>query len=254
MREASSDEKNIVMVGKGIVYDTGGLSIKDRFQMPGMKTDMGGAAAMLQAFDVAVRNGLPENTNLFAILCLAENAVGPLATRPDDIHTLYSGLTVEVNDTDCEGRLILADGVAFAAAHLAPSCIIDMATLTGAQGIACGYRHAAIVSNDEWVEQVAIKAGRASGDLVHPLPYCPEFFTPEFKSAVANMKNRPIDRFNGSCCAAGQFIANNMEEYIAAGKPWLHIDMAFPATFKVDGNSRATGYGVALLTDILGKF
>ena len=95
-------------MGKGIVYDTGGLSIKAKTAMPGMKRDCGGAAAILGAFMAAVENGFSEN--LHAVLCLAENSVGPLATRPDDIHTLYSGRTVEINNTDAEGRLVLADG------------------------------------------------------------------------------------------------------------------------------------------------
>ena len=95
-------------MGKGIVYDTGGLSIKAKTAMPGMKRDCGGAAAILGAFMAAVENGFSEN--LHAVLCLAENSFGPLATRPDDIHTLYSGRTVEINNTDAEGRLVLADG------------------------------------------------------------------------------------------------------------------------------------------------
>lgn len=100
--------KTVVMVGKGIVYDTGGLSIKTKEGMPGMKTDMGGMAAVLNAFDAAVRADLPTSGdfNLYAILCLAENSVGPCATRPDDIHTMFSGKTVEINNTDAEGRLV----------------------------------------------------------------------------------------------------------------------------------------------------
>ena len=99
--------------------------------MPGMKRDCGGAAAILGAFRLAVSSGF--NQNLHAIFCLAENSVGPLATRPDDIHTLYSGRTVEINNTDAEGRLVLADGVAYAQKDLKADIILDMATLTGAQ-------------------------------------------------------------------------------------------------------------------------
>ena len=108
----AKSSKAIAWVGKGIVYDTGGLSIKTKTGMPGMKRDCGGAAGILGAFYVAVKNGFQDT--LHAVLCLAENAVGPLATRPDDIHTMYSGKTVEINNTDAEGRLVLSDGVAYA--------------------------------------------------------------------------------------------------------------------------------------------
>ena len=104
--------------------------------MPGMKRDCGGAAGILGAFYLAVKSGFKEN--LHAIFCLAENAVGPLATKPDDIHTLYSGRTVEINNTDAEGRLVLADGVAYAFKDLKCTTILDMATLTGAQSGATG--------------------------------------------------------------------------------------------------------------------
>jgi len=113
-------------VGKGIVYDTGGLSLKSKTGMPGMKSDMGGAAAVLSAFEAAVRLGV--DGPLTAVLCIAENAIGPGATRPDDILHMYSGRTVEVNNTDAEGRLVLADGVAWVARHREPSLVVDMAT------------------------------------------------------------------------------------------------------------------------------
>ncbi|XP_031228786.1 probable aminopeptidase NPEPL1 isoform X4 [Mastomys coucha] len=123
--------QTIAWVGKGIVYDTGGLSIKGKTTMPGMKRDCGGAAAILGAFRAAIKQGFKDN--LHAVFCLAENAVGPNATRPDDIHLLYSGKTVEINNTDAEGRLVLADGVSYACKDLGADIIVDMATLTGAQ-------------------------------------------------------------------------------------------------------------------------
>uniref|UniRef100_A0A1A9ZSW3 Cytosol aminopeptidase domain-containing protein n=1 Tax=Glossina pallidipes TaxID=7398 RepID=A0A1A9ZSW3_GLOPL len=129
--EPKGAQETIALVGKGIVYDTGGLSIKGKTAMPGMKRDCGGAAAILGAFYAAVKCDFKQN--LHAIFCLAENSVGPLATRPDDIHTLYSGRTVEINNTDAEGRLVLADGVCYAQKNLKANIILDMATLTGAQ-------------------------------------------------------------------------------------------------------------------------
>ncbi|XP_030559025.1 probable aminopeptidase NPEPL1 isoform X3 [Drosophila novamexicana] len=134
--EPKGAQETIALVGKGIVYDTGGLSIKGKTAMPGMKRDCGGAAAILGAFYAAVKCGFRDN--LHAVFCLAENSVGPNATRPDDIHTLYSGRTVEINNTDAEGRLVLADGVCFANKDLKANIILDMATLTGAQfGVRC---------------------------------------------------------------------------------------------------------------------
>eukprot|EP00794_Sanderia_malayensis_P018577 gene18577-20440_t len=238
--------KSIAWVGKGIVYDTGGLSIKDKVHMPGMKRDCGGAAGILGAFRAAVKAGFTEN--LHCVLCLAENAVGPLATRPDDIHTMYSGLTVEINNTDAEGRLVLADGVAYAAKDLKATIIVDMATLTGAQGISTGHHHAAIVTNDENYEKACMEAGRWSGDLVHPLPFCPEMHFSEFNSAVADMKNFVKDSGNAQSSCAGLFIFSHLGFDFPGA--WLHIDMASPS-YK---GERATGYGVALLLTLFGKF
>jgi len=232
------------LVGKGIVYDTGGLSIKGKTNMPGMKGDMGGAAAVLHAFSAAVELGYGQN--LHALLCLAENSVGPDSTRPDDILTMYSGKTVEVNNTDAEGRLVLADGVAHAGKHLDPDVIIDMATLTGAQLMATGKRHAGIVCNDEDLEARCVVAGRASGDLVHALPYVPEFFRKEFRSEVADMKNSVKDRMNAQTSCAAQFVGEHLGDYDGA---WLHIDLAGPSGYD---NGRGTGYGVALMAELLG--
>ena len=234
--------KTICIVGKGIVYDTGGLSLKGRDHMPGMKGDMGGAAAVLGAFTAAVRLGTRHR--LHALLCLAENAVGPAAIRPDDILAMYSGKTVEVNNTDAEGRLVLADGVAYASRHMNPDVIIDVATLTGAQLVATGRRHAAAVCNDDALEALAVRVGRLTGDLVHPLPYCPEFYRREFKSKVADLKNSVKDRMNAQASCAAQFVAEHLGSYTG---PWLHLDIAGPAS---DGEL-GTGYGVALLNGLI---
>jgi len=236
-------EQTIAWVGKGIVYDTGGLSIKSKTGMPGMKADMGGAAAVLSAFQ-AIASG-PCPVRLHALLCLAENSVGPVATRPDDVLSMYSGRTVEVNNTDAEGRLVLADGVAYAARHLEPDVIVDLATLTGAQSLSTGQRHAGIVCNDDSLELRAVAAGRTCGDLVHPLPYCPEFFRKEFRSEIADMKNSVKNRSNAQASCAAQFVAEHLGDY--EGK-WLHVDLAGPATW----DERGTGFGVALLMELFG--
>jgi len=235
---------NIAWVGKGIVYDTGGLSMKTKTTMPGMKRDLGGAAAILGSFLVAVKSGFTEN--LHAVFCMAENAVGPLATRPDDIHTLYSGRTVEINNTDAEGRLVLADGVAYANKDLKCTTILDMATLTGAQGTATGKYHGALLTNEESWEELATQAGRVSGDLLFPVPYAPEFHFTEFASSVADMKNSAADRSNALVSCAGLFIAANLGFDFPGS--WIHVDMASP----VHSGDRATGYGVALLCVLFG--
>ncbi|XP_019869524.2 probable aminopeptidase NPEPL1 [Aethina tumida] len=236
----------VAWVGKGIVYDTGGLSIKGKTAMPGMKRDCGGAAGILGAFYAAVKANFSQN--LHAVFCLAENAVGPKATRPDDIHVLYSGRTVEINNTDAEGRLVLADGVAYALRDLKANIILDMATLTGAQGIATGKYHAAVLTNNEDWETKCVLAGKSSGDLVFPIPYCPEMHFSEFSSAVADMKNSVADRGNAQPSCAGLFVAAHLGfDYPGA---WIHVDMASP----VHNGERATGYGVALLTTLFGNF
>lgn len=239
---------SICMVGKGIVYDTGGLSIKTGTGMNGMKMDMGGAAGVLGAWRAlamgAASNGLARP--LHALLCLAENSVGEEALRPDDVITLFSGLTVEINNTDAEGRLVLGDGVAHAVRFLRPAYIFDMATLTGAQAVATGAHHAALYCNDEELETAVVAAGKASGDLAHPLPYAPEFYRKEFASSIADMTNSVANRVNAQVSCAGQFVGNHLGSFQTTGK-WCHIDMAAPA--KAAG--RGTGYGVALLEQLV---
>ena len=231
---------SIALVGKGITYDTGGLHLKMRGFMETMKADMGGAAAVLGAFRVLATTKL--NRPLDLVLCLAENAIGPTAYKPDDILTLHSGKTVEINNTDAEGRLVLADGVSYAARKLKAGIVLDAATLTGAQLVATGTEHAAVMSNDADLEKTFVEAGRHSGDLTHPLPFAPEFYRAEFQSPVADLRNSVKNRANAQASCAGQFIYENLPD---TDVRWLHVDMAGPAFL----NGRATGYGVALFTE-----
>ncbi|CAG5116274.1 unnamed protein product [Candidula unifasciata] len=236
--------ETIAWVGKGIVFDTGGLCIKTKAGMCGMKRDCGGAAAVLGAFRTAVKLGFSET--LHAVFCLADNAVGPLAQRPDDIVHMYSGRTVEINNTDAEGRLVLGDGVSYAVKDLHSDIIVDIATLTGAQGIATGKYHASILTNNEKLEELCVKVGRSSGDLVHPVPFTPELHSQEFSSAIADMKNSVADRSNAQVSCAGLFIMSHLgQDYNGA---WLHIDIASPSY----SGERATGYGVGLLASLFG--
>ena len=230
--------RHIALVGKGVTYDTGGLSLKISGTMAGMKIDMGGAAAVLGAFYALVKSGSP--CKVSAVICLAENSIGPAAVKPDDVIRMHSGMTVEVNNTDAEGRLLLADGVSYAARILKADTIIDIATLTGAQGVATGDMHGALVAGDEELETTLWESGRRSGDLVHPIPYAPEFYRAEFESQVADMKNSVANRMNAQSSCAAEFIHWHLDGTDAR---WAHVDMAFPVVHK----SRGTGYGVALL-------
>jgi len=242
---ADDNASAITLVGKGIVYDTGGLAIKSRPGMCGMKHDMGGSAGVLGGFQAAVKLRTPRRIRL--LLCLAENAIGPEAVRNDDIITQYSGKTVEINNSDAEGRLVLSDAVAHATKHY-DDCdlVVDMATLTGAQLISTGKMHAGILSNKEELEQLAVKAGLASGDLCYPLLYAPELLKKEFNSKVADMKNSVKDRSNAQCSCAGHFIESHIHKSYKGG--WLHVDMAGPGT-KAE---RGTGYGVGLVLSLVG--
>jgi len=228
--------RRLALVGKGIVYDTGGLSLKTGKGMSGMKGDMGGAAGMVGAALALAATGHPDE--IICAAALAENAIGPTAYRPDDILRMHSGKTVEINNTDAEGRLVLADAASYVARRYKPSVLIDMATLTGAQLLATGSRHAALVSNREGLEDAAVRAGTLSGDLAHPLPFAPELYQGEFSSKVADMRNSVANRMNAQTSCAAQFVYDHIADL---DLPWLHVDMAGPS-FRAD---RATGYGVA---------
>ena len=230
--------RHVALVGKGVTYDTGGLHLKPRGSIEGMKCDMGGAAAVFGAFRVLVASNCPHRVTL--ILCLAENAIGPNAYKPDDILTMHSGKTVEINNTDAEGRLCLADGVSWAARVLEADTVINAATLTGAQMISTGTVHGALISNDAELEATLLAAGEASGDLLHPLPFAPELYRREFSSKVADMCNSVRNRMNAQSSCAAQFVYNHLD---GTDVRWGHIDLAGPA-FRKD---RGTGFGVAVI-------
>merc|ERR1740121_1309591 len=151
---------------------------------------MGGAASCFAAFlAVAKTGGLPSGQPLPCVLCLAKNALGSRSFVHDDIIKGYSGLTVEMSNTDAEGRLVLSDGVAHVAKHLDCDLVFDMATLTGAQGISTGTHHATILGTDEDLERDVVAAGRKVGDLAHPGIFAPELLLEEFDSKFADMRN-----------------------------------------------------------------
>ena len=228
--------RKVALIGKGIIYDTGGLSLKPPAGMYGMKFDMGGAAGVVGAALALAASGVKDE--VICAAALAENAIGPTAYRPDDILAMHSGKTVEINNTDAEGRLVLADAASYVARKYKPDVLIDMATLTGAQLVATGHRHAAVMSNRAGLEGAAVAAGRASGDLAHPLPFSPELFQAELRSKVADMRNSVADRMNAQSSCAAQFVFSHIADL---DLPWLHVDIAGPSSH----GERATGYGVA---------
>lgn len=237
---------HVALVGKGVTYDTGGLHLKARGSMEGMKSDMGGAAAVLGAFRSLARTGCAHKVSL--ILCMAENSVAGNSYKPDDVLHMHSGKTVEINNTDAEGRLLLADGVSWAARELEADVIIDAATLTGAQLVSTGLVHAAVVTNDADLEALAVRTGRACGDLVHPLPFAPELYRQEFSSPIADLRNSVANRMNAQTSCAAQFIYEHLSDAPRARtRRWCHIDLAGPAFPK----DRATGYGVALISELV---
>ncbi|KAH7719876.1 aminopeptidase in chromosome III [Aphelenchoides avenae] len=234
------------LVGKGIVFDTGGMQLKGKTAMPSMKRDMGGAAAVLAAFCTLVRSGFKQNLHL--LLCIAENNISPDANKPDDIITMLSGKSVEISNTDAEGRLVLADGVYYAKNTLKAKTIIDLATLTGAQSYASGKLIASVLSNKEEAEVACIRAGKKSGDLVHPLPYAPDLHFADLKSSVADMKNSNLGKMEGPPSAvAGLFIASHVD--FSDDIDWIHVDIAAPA----ESGERATGFGASLVSALLAK-
>ncbi|GMT31848.1 hypothetical protein PFISCL1PPCAC_23145, partial [Pristionchus fissidentatus] len=185
--EPTGAKDTFALVGKGIMYDCGGMHIKTSTHMLGMKRDMAGSAALLGAFVSLVKAKFTEK--LHVCLCIAENNISPAANKPDDVITLLSGRTVEITNTDAEGRIVLADGVYYAKSVLKAKHIINMATLTGSQAYMTGKTHAAIMCSKEESEGKMVTAGLNSGDLVHPMIYAPDMHAIDLYSPVADMNN-----------------------------------------------------------------
>jgi leucyl aminopeptidase len=210
----------VVFAGKGITFDSGGLSLKPSKSMESMKADMAGAAAVLGAMQAIAALG-PE-VNVVGYLSLAENMPSGGAQRPSDVITIYGGKTVEVLNTDAEGRLVLADALVRSGAD-APDLLVDVATLTGAQTVALGNRTAGVMATDnELAKAVADAAGRA-GEAMWPMPL-PEDLRKGLDSAVADIANVAGDR-SGGMLVAGHFL----REFVPAGVRWAHLDIAGPA-------------------------
>jgi leucyl aminopeptidase len=212
--------RTVVLVGKGITFDSGGLSLKPSKSMEAMKSDMSGAAAVLAA--VAAVAELGAVVNAVGYLPLAENMPSGTAQRPSDVITIYGGRTVEVLNTDAEGRLVLADGLARSAAD-SPDLLVDVATLTGAQLVALGPRIMGVMGNDDAARDGIVDAARRAGEAAWPMPL-PEELRPGLDSSVADMTNVTPDR-NGGMLVGGLFL----REFVPSGVRWAHLDIAGPA-------------------------
>ncbi|HEY4411347.1 MAG TPA: leucyl aminopeptidase [Acidimicrobiia bacterium] len=237
----------VALVGKGITFDSGGLSLKTADGMETMKTDMSGAAAVIGAMSVLRAAGV--QAKVIGFVPTTENMPGGRAIKPGDVLKIRNGKTVEVLNTDAEGRLILADGLSLAVEE-APDAIIDLATLTGACVVALGMKMAGVMGNDDaWISQVRDAADRA-GEPMWTLPL-PQEYRKDLDSEIADMKNISGGR-GGGALTAGLFLSE-----FAGDIPWAHLDIAGPARASGDDGYIAkggTGYGVRTLVEVLSTF
>jgi len=210
----------VVLAGKGITFDSGGLSLKPSKAMETMKADMSGAAAVLGALQAIAALG--PAVNVVGYLPLAENMPGGGAQRPSDVITIYGGKTVEVLNTDAEGRLVLADALARSGAD-APALLIDVATLTGAATVALGNRTAGVMASDDALAAQVTDSARRAGEAMWPMPL-PEDLRKGLESNVADIANVAADR-SGGMLVAGLFL----REFVPEGVRWVHLDIAGPA-------------------------
>jgi leucyl aminopeptidase len=211
----------VAFVGKGITFDSGGLSLKPSKSMETMKSDMSGAAAALAAIGAIADLKVP--VNIVAYLCIAENMPGGAAQRPSDVITIYGGKTVEVLNTDAEGRLVMADGIARSGAD-SPDLVVDIATLTGAQVVALGSRTAGVMATDDAVAAKVAAVMREAGEAAWPMPL-PAHLRKGLDSPVADLANVASGGDGGGMLVAGHFL----REFVPDGVAWAHLDIAGPS-------------------------
>ena len=245
---ASGYDRTLVLVGKGITFDSGGLSLKPADGMMTMKTDMSGAAAVIAAMSVVPH--VADRTKVTAIVCATENLPGPAATKPGDVLRARNGKTMEVLNTDAEGRLVLADGLSLAC-EAEPDAIVDVATLTGACIVALGGEIAGLMTNhDAFGKQVA-QAASDVGEAVWQLPL-PERYRKHIDSDVGDIKNIGAPRGSAGALSAGLFLREFVGDY-----PWVHLDIAGPARSDADEfyiTKGGTGFGVRTLIQLVKDF
>ncbi|MSO91421.1 MAG: leucyl aminopeptidase [Acetobacteraceae bacterium] len=238
-------KKPVAFIGKGVTFDTGGISIKPAGGMEDMKWDMAGAGCVIGL--MAALAGRKAKINAIGLVGLVENMPSGTAQRPGDVVKTYSGQTVEVINTDAEGRLVLADVIWYCQKKYDPAFMVDLATLTGAMIVALGHEHAGLFSNDDELSNRLLAAGTATGETVWRMPLG-DAYDKQINSDIADMKNVGSGRAGGSITAA-QFI-----QRFVNGKPWAHLDIAGVAWH---GKSTptvpkgATAYGVRLLNQLV---
>ena len=247
----SKNWPHVVLIGKGITFDTGGVSLKRPYEhMVGMKSDMAGAAAVLATVIAIAKLGVnAPKVRVTGILMCAENALSSTSQRPSDVITHYGGTTVEVINTDAEGRLVLADGLAYADAELDPDYLIDIATLTGAATLGLGRQYAAMYTRDLALAQELYDAGQSSGERVWHMPLIDDYKV-ALASEIADF-NHTAEKpdFNGGSITAALFL-----EHFAGDRKWVHLDIAGPARSENDSGENpkgGTGFGVRLLIEWL---
>jgi leucyl aminopeptidase len=240
----ASDAPMVALVGKGITFDSGGLSLKSGEGMMTMKNDMTGAAVVIATLGACKAAGV--KVRVMGIAMCTENMPSGTATKPGDVLTTRNGKTIEVLNTDAEGRLVLADGLALAAEE-APDAIVDLATLTGACVVALGGEVAGVMGNDSRVISAVERAAESAGESVWHLPL-PQSYRKSFESEVADMKNI------GRAGSAGALVAGLILEEFVADRPWAHIDIAGPSRTEEDAYDQrkgSTGFGVRTMIEFL---
>lgn len=237
----------IALVGKGITFDSGGLSIKPADSMEAMKDDMSGAAAVIATMQAIAQ--LKPKVNVIALTPLSENLPSGKATMPGDILRFYNGKTAEIKNTDAEGRLVLADALSYAVKHYKPDAMIDIATLTGACAYALGPFFTGLMSQHKDLAKKLELAGERSGDRVWPLPFHDDY-KPAIKSTIADICNIGSRTYRAGAITAGFFLQNFVDDV-----PWVHLDIAGTAFDVPDlpyyRPAGATGVGVRLFVDLL---
>lgn len=235
---------HVVLVGKGITFDSGGLQVKPPAGMLGMKTDMSGAGIVLAV--LAACRDLAVPVRVTGLLALAENAVGGASYRPGDVITHFGGTTVEVGNTDAEGRLVLADALAYADARLDPDDVVDIATLTGAARVALARELAPVYATDDVLRDRLVEAGGTTGETLWPMPLA-DGYRRDLDSAVADLNHIA----SGS---PGSIIAALFLREFVGRRAWAHLDIAGPGRSDVDAGLLAkggTGFGTRLLLSYL---
>ncbi len=234
-------KEKIGLVGKGVTFDTGGISLKQSANMHYMKSDMGGAAAVLGTIEVAAKLQLP--VHLIGIIPATENCIDGLATKPGDVIGSYSGKTIEIIDTDAEGRIILADALSYLVRNHQPDTIIDLATLTGSCVATLGYSAAGLFTNNDQLAHELYESGQQSGEKLWRLPLWDDY-KEDVNSDVADVKN-----FHGKPIGGAIVAAKFLEVFVGEHPRWVHLDIAGTAFGDSEFGTMksATGYGVRLL-------